>query len=44
MMKPGIVATTPFKRLFEKYTKEAGKKQYLIPLLYSRASGLGTRT
>jgi uncharacterized radical SAM protein YgiQ len=31
MMKPGMGAYDEFKRLFEKYSREAGKKQYLIP-------------
>lgn len=31
MMKPGIGTYDEFKALFEKYTKEAGKEQYLIP-------------
>jgi len=31
MMKPGMGAYNEFKRMFEKYSKEAGKKQYLIP-------------
>lgn len=31
MMKPGMGAYDEFKRLFEKYSKAAGKKQYLIP-------------
>ncbi len=31
MMKPGMGAYDKFKRMFEKYSKEAGKKQYLIP-------------
>ena len=31
MMKPGIGAYDEFKRLFDKYSLEAGKKQYLIP-------------
>ena len=31
MMKPGIGTYDEFKRLFEKYSKEAGKEQYLIP-------------
>jgi uncharacterized radical SAM protein YgiQ len=31
MMKPGMGAYDEFKRMFEKYSKEAGKKQYLIP-------------
>ncbi len=31
MMKPGIGTYDEFKALFEKYSKEAGKEQYLIP-------------
>ncbi|MBL8413668.1 MAG: YgiQ family radical SAM protein [Propionivibrio sp.] len=31
MMKPGIGAYDEFKRLFDKFSKEAGKEQYLIP-------------
>eukprot|EP00493_Phyllostaurus_siculus_P023056 UN23391 len=31
MMKPGMGAYNQFKELFDKYSKEAGKKQYLIP-------------
>lgn len=31
MMKPGMGTYDEFKRMFEKYSKEAGKKQYLIP-------------
>jgi uncharacterized radical SAM protein YgiQ len=31
MMKPGIGTYDKFKALFEKYSAEAGKKQYLIP-------------
>lgn len=31
MMKPGIGTYDEFKRLFEQYSAEAGKKQYLIP-------------
>ena len=38
MMKPGIGSYDRFKQLFEKYSLEAGKKQYLIPLLHCRAS------
>ena len=41
MMKPGIGTYHEFKRLFEKYTKEAGKEQYLIP--YFIAAHPGTR-
>jgi uncharacterized radical SAM protein YgiQ len=31
MMKPGIGTYDTFKAMFEKYSAEAGKKQYLIP-------------
>ena len=31
MMKPGIGTYDRFKELFDKYTQQAGKKQYLIP-------------
>ena len=31
MMKPGIGSYKTFKRLFDKYSSEVGKKQYLIP-------------
>ncbi|MEX1034005.1 MAG: YgiQ family radical SAM protein [Cellvibrionaceae bacterium] len=31
MMKPGMGAYDEFKRMFDKYSREAGKKQYLIP-------------
>lgn len=31
MMKPGIGTYDEFKAMFEKYSKEAGKEQYLIP-------------
>ncbi|QAU35366.1 YgiQ family radical SAM protein [Janthinobacterium sp. 17J80-10] len=41
MMKPGMGAYDRFKELFEKYSKEAGKEQYLIP--YFIAAHPGTR-
>jgi uncharacterized radical SAM protein YgiQ len=41
MMKPGVGAYYRFKELFEKYSKEAGKEQYLIP--YFIAAHPGTR-
>jgi uncharacterized radical SAM protein YgiQ len=40
MMKPGMGTYDAFKKLFEKYSKEAGKEQYLIP--YFIASHPGT--
>jgi len=41
MKKPGIGSYDKFKRMFEKYTKEAGKEQYLIP--YFIAAHPGTK-
>jgi len=41
MMKPGVGAYDRFKELFDKYSKEAGKEQYLIP--YFIAAHPGTR-
>ena len=41
MMKPGIGSYDRFKQLFEKFSAEAGKKQYLIP--YFIAAHPGTR-
>jgi uncharacterized radical SAM protein YgiQ len=41
MMKPGIGAYDRFKSMFDKYSKEAGKEQYLIP--YFIAAHPGTR-
>ncbi|OIJ40258.1 radical SAM superfamily protein [Massilia timonae] len=39
MMKPGIGAYDEFKRLFDKYSVEAGKKQYLIPYFIAAHPG-----
>jgi len=39
MMKPGIGVFDRFKRLFEKYSKEAGKEQYLIPYFIAAHPG-----
>jgi uncharacterized radical SAM protein YgiQ len=41
MMKPGIGSYERFKRLFDKYSQQAGKEQYLIP--YFIAAHPGTR-
>lgn len=41
MMKPGIDSYDRFKKLFDKYSAEAGKEQYLIP--YFIAAHPGTR-
>lgn len=39
MMKPGMGTYDRFKALFEKYSKEAGKEQYLIPYFISAHPG-----
>ncbi|WP_428774234.1 YgiQ family radical SAM protein [Vibrio sp.] len=39
MMKPGMGTYDTFKEMFEKYSKEAGKKQYLIPYFISAHPG-----
>ncbi|MGH1439605.1 MAG: YgiQ family radical SAM protein [Cellvibrionaceae bacterium] len=39
MMKPGMGTYDKFKELFEKYSKEAGKKQYLIPYFIAAHPG-----
>jgi len=39
MMKPGMGAYDQFKALFEKYSKEAGKEQYLIPYFIAAHPG-----
>jgi uncharacterized radical SAM protein YgiQ len=41
MMKPGMGSYEHFKTMFEKYSREAGKEQYLIP--YFIAAHPGTR-
>ena len=41
MMKPGIGTYDRFKKMFEKFSREAGKEQYLIP--YFIAAHPGTR-
>ncbi len=39
MMKPGIDSYDRFKQLFDKYSKEAGKEQYLIPYFIAAHPG-----
>ncbi|BCL69215.1 UPF0313 protein [Vibrio nigripulchritudo] len=39
MMKPGMGTYDRFKEMFEKYSKEAGKKQYLIPYFIAAHPG-----
>jgi uncharacterized radical SAM protein YgiQ len=39
MMKPGVGTYYRFKELFEKYSKEAGKEQYLIPYFIAAHPG-----
>ena len=41
MMKPGVGTYYKFKELFDRYSKAAGKEQYLIP--YFIAAHPGTR-
>ena len=43
MMKPGIGTYHRFKELFEKYSKEAGKQQYLIPYFIAAHPGTTDR-
>ena len=42
MMKPGMGAYDTFKKMFDKFSKEAGKEQYLVP--YFIAAHPGTET
>jgi uncharacterized radical SAM protein YgiQ len=39
MMKPGVAAYDRFKALFERYSKEAGKEQYLVPYFIAAHPG-----
>jgi uncharacterized radical SAM protein YgiQ len=39
MMKPGVGSYDRFKALFDKYSAEAGKKQYLIPYVIAAHPG-----
>jgi len=39
MMKPGMEAYDRFKRLFDRYSREAGKEQYLIPYFIAAHPG-----
>jgi radical SAM superfamily enzyme YgiQ (UPF0313 family) len=39
MMKPGIGTYDRFKKLFDRYTSEAGKEQYLIPYFIAAHPG-----
>ena len=39
MMKPGIGTYDRFKQMFEQYSREAGKEQYLIPYFISAHPG-----
>ncbi|OQX30673.1 MAG: YgiQ family radical SAM protein [Candidatus Sedimenticola endophacoides] len=43
MMKPGIATYDRFKRLFDKYSREAGKEQYLIPYFIAAHPGTSDR-
>src|SRR5256884_8838698 len=39
MMKPGVGAYQRFKELFDRYSKQAGKEQYLIPYFIAAHPG-----
>jgi len=39
MMKPGIESFESFKKLFDKFSRKAGKKQYLIPYFIAAHPG-----
>ncbi len=39
MMKPGVGTYYRFKELFDRYSKEAGKEQYLIPYFIAAHPG-----
>jgi uncharacterized radical SAM protein YgiQ len=39
MMKPGMGSYDTFKKMFDQYSKEAGKKQYLIPYFIAAHPG-----
>ncbi|MGJ8693107.1 MAG: YgiQ family radical SAM protein [Thalassotalea sp.] len=39
MMKPGMGSYNKFKEMFDKYSKQAGKKQFLIPYFISAHPG-----
>ncbi len=39
MMKPGIASYDSFNKLFQKYSQEAGKEQYLIPYFIAAHPG-----
>ncbi len=39
MMKPGVGTYERFKKLFERYSEQAGKKQYLIPYFIAAHPG-----
>jgi uncharacterized radical SAM protein YgiQ len=43
MMKPGIGAYDRFKQLFDRYSREAGKEQYLIPYFIAAHPGTSDR-
>jgi uncharacterized radical SAM protein YgiQ len=39
MMKPGIAAYDRFKQMFERFSREAGKEQYLVPYFIAAHPG-----
>ena len=43
MMKPSIASYEEFKKLFDKFSKQAGKEQYLIPYFIAAHPGCDTK-
>ena len=43
MMKPGTGAFERFQRMFERFSREAGKEQYLIPYFIAAHPGTSDR-
>jgi uncharacterized radical SAM protein YgiQ len=43
MMKPGVDSYQRFKEMFDKYSKEAGKEQYLMPYFIAAHPGTSDR-
>ena len=44
MMKPGIGSYDRFKQLFDRFSREAGKEQYLIPYFIAATRVVPMRT
>jgi len=44
MMKPGVASYDKFKEMFDRFSREAGKEQYLIPYFIAAHPGTPTKT